>query len=81
LRVPVNWLSPETVIFPTRWVVKMKGVTTYVTLPVPLPLLLEIIVIQLALLVAVQLQTLDVVTPTLPIPPSEVKEALDGSIE
>ena len=46
-----------------------------------MPLLPEVTVIHSALLTAVQLQLLDVVvTPTLPVPPLEVKDLLVGEM-
>ncbi len=45
-------------------------------LPLPLPLAPEVTVIQLSLLEAVQLQPLGEVIATLPLAPSESKEAL-----
>ena len=40
----------------------------------------EVMVNQPALLVAVQLHPLGAVTPTMPVPPPELKELLDGEI-
>ena len=65
-----------------RWVVKMKGPTEYVILPVPLPPLLEVIVIISGrLLVAVQLHPLGAITLTLPVPPVDPKDWPGGEIE
>ncbi len=78
--VTVN-VCPAMVIVPVSWLVVVLAATVKATVPFPVPLLPEVIVIQLALLVAVQLQPLEVVTPTLPVPPVEPNDWPVGEIE
>ena len=64
---------------PERAVVLVLAATEYAAVPVPVPLLE--VVIQETLLEAVQVQPVPAVTPTLPLPPAEVVDALAGEIE
>ena len=58
------------VIVPVRWLVPVLAATVKAIVL----LLAEVIVIQLTLFVAVQLQPLEVVTITLPVPPLEAND-------
>jgi hypothetical protein len=59
---------------PVREVAVVLAPTEKLTVPLPLPLLPEEIVIQFALLAAVQLQPVDAVTTTLPVPVAWLKD-------
>ena len=67
--VTVN-VCPAMVIVPVRWLVPVLAATVKAIVL----LLAEVIFIQLALLAAVQLQPVEVVTPTLPDPPVEAND-------
>ena len=72
---------PVIVNVPVRVAPLVLPVPMKLTAPFPLPLAPEAIVIQPALLAAVHPQPLVALTPTLPVPPLDVKEALGADSE
>ena len=54
--------------------------TEYLTVPLPVPLAPDVIVTQDTGVAVVQLQVLEVVTVTLPVPPAAVGDALPGEM-